>query len=103
MKLDSNEFIRRFLNHSVPSGFMRIRFFGFLANACKKKNVEIIRKVLSYHPKKTNEKAEKIDVKSLMEKLTGVDITLCPKCKKGRLHVIETIPNKFSKTKFDTS
>ena len=103
MKLKPEEFIRRFLSHVIPKGFMRIRFFGFLASACKKKNIEIIRKVLAYYPKKTKEKDENIDVKSLMEKLTGVDISICPTCKKGKLHRIETIPSKFGRTKTDTS
>ncbi len=32
MTLDSQEFLRRFLLHVLPRGFVRIRFFGFLAN-----------------------------------------------------------------------
>jgi hypothetical protein len=103
MKLHPYEFIRRFLLHVVPTGFIRIRSFGFLASACKKKNIEIIRKELSYCPKKTKEKSKKIDVKLIMKELTGVDITLCPKCKKGTLCCIETIPSKFGRMKIDTS
>lgn len=103
MKLKPEEFIRRFLSHVVPHGFMRIRFFGFLASACKKKNVEIIRKALSYYPKNKKEKSENIDVKSLIKELTGIDISICPACTKGKLRRIETIPNKFRRTKIDTS
>jgi len=50
MELKPEEFMRRFLSHVVPKGFMRVRFFGFLANACKRKNVTTIRKALSYKP-----------------------------------------------------
>jgi putative transposase len=32
MTLDANEFLRRFLLHALPRGFVRIRSFGFLAN-----------------------------------------------------------------------
>ena len=103
MTLQPEEFIRRFLNHVVPKGFMRIRFFGFLANACKKKNVGIIRKLLSYRPEKIEKTHIKKDIQTVMLELTGIDITLCQKCKKGRLQIIQTIPNKFSTTKFDTS
>ena len=39
MILDADEFIRRFLLHVLPDGFMRIRHFGFLANRSKKKNL----------------------------------------------------------------
>jgi hypothetical protein len=35
MTLHAEEFIRRFLLHVLPGGFMKIRHFGFLANACK--------------------------------------------------------------------
>src|SRR5947209_6423426 len=36
MPLDAQEFIRRFLLHVLPDGFMRLRHFGFLANRAKK-------------------------------------------------------------------
>ena len=32
MTLDAHEFIRRFLLHVIPKGFMRVRHYGFLAN-----------------------------------------------------------------------
>src|SRR5215472_12511502 len=35
MTLSSHEFLRRFLLHVLPRGFVRIRFFGFLANRCR--------------------------------------------------------------------
>jgi hypothetical protein len=35
MTLDALEFIRRFLLHVIPKGFMRVRHFGFLANRSK--------------------------------------------------------------------
>jgi hypothetical protein len=35
MTLDADEFIRRFLLHTLPKGVRRIRHFGFLANACR--------------------------------------------------------------------
>jgi hypothetical protein len=100
MALKPDEFIRRFLTHTVPKGFMRIRFCGFLANACKKKNVNIIRKLLDYQPKKITAKT---NTQSLMKELIGIDITLCQKCKKGKLQIIQILPNKFRKTKNDTS
>ncbi len=103
MKLKPEEFIRRFLRHVVPIGFMRVRFFGFLANACKKKSVAVIRKLLSYEPNEMQKPGEKKDTQALMFELAGIDITLCPKGKKRHLHVIQTIQSKFAKTKFDTS
>lgn len=46
MTLDAHEFIRRYLSHVLPDGFMRVRSFGLLANACKAKNIAIIRDLL---------------------------------------------------------
>ena len=35
MTLDALEFLRRFLQHVLPSGFQKVRYYGFLsANAC---------------------------------------------------------------------
>lgn len=103
MTLEPQEFIRRFLSHVVPRGFMRIRSFGFLANACKAKKVTLIQKQLKHKPRKS---AEKKDVATLMFELTGKDITLCPYCKQGKLAHVNTLPSKlskFSNTVFDTS
>lgn len=47
MTVDAHEFIRRYLSHILPDGFMRVRSFGLLANACKAKNIAIIRDLLS--------------------------------------------------------
>lgn len=90
MTLDAHEFIRRFLTHILPDGFMRIRSFGFLANPCKKKKVAQILKILGQNPKPTFKKES---TEEIMLRLTGVDITLCPKCKTGKLQNIKNIPN----------
>lgn len=50
MTLVSNEFIRRFLLHVLPSGLMRIRHFGFLANRSKALNLAQCRKALHAPP-----------------------------------------------------
>ncbi len=48
--LDAQEFIRRFLLHVLPEGFMRIRHFGFLANRSKKQALAQCRKLLKLAP-----------------------------------------------------
>lgn len=35
MSLDVLEFIRRFLQHVLPSGFMKVRHYGFMHHSCK--------------------------------------------------------------------
>lgn len=39
------EFIRRFLMHVLPRGFQKIRYYGFLNNRYKKKNLKLIAKL----------------------------------------------------------
>lgn len=91
MALDAHEFIRRFLIHVLPDGFMRIRSFGFLANPCKKKKIKQILTLLNQPPVVASQYEESVD--KLMLRLTGIDINLCPKCKMGKLITIKTIPN----------
>lgn len=47
MTLTGTEFLRRFLQHVLPHGFMRIRHFGWLANACRKKKLPEVRQAIA--------------------------------------------------------
>ncbi len=46
MRLDTDEFIRRFLIHVLPSGLHRIRHYGLFANATRKDNLAQARELL---------------------------------------------------------
>jgi hypothetical protein len=46
MTLTTDEFIRRFLLHVLPSGFHRIRHYGLMANAGRKDNLARVRELL---------------------------------------------------------
>ena len=77
------EFIRRFLLHVLPDGFVKIRYFGFLSHRHKKRSIELIRKLIdpkAIYPGKTEE-----SIFEIMLRLTGIDITCCPACGKGRM------------------
>lgn len=50
MKLDAIEFLRRFLMHVLPDGFIRIRYFGFMANAQRKRNLARARELIGCQP-----------------------------------------------------
>jgi hypothetical protein len=50
MTLEATEFIRRFLLHVLPSGFVRIRQFGFLANRARGKKLALCRALLGAIP-----------------------------------------------------
>ena len=79
------EFIRRFLLHSLPKGFVRIRHYGFLANRNRKSNVAIIKCLLGCTP---SVQQSVIGLEQMMFGLTGVDITTCPCCKKGKMRLV---------------
>src|SRR5262249_13990879 len=50
MTLEAPEFIRRFLLHILPSGFVRIRQFGFLANRARRNKLALCRALLGATP-----------------------------------------------------
>ena len=50
MRLSTDEFIRRFLIHILPSGFHRIRHTGFLANGVRRERIAKIRRLLDTDP-----------------------------------------------------
>ncbi len=50
MTLDAHEFIRRFLLHTLPDGFHRIRHYGFLANGHRAAKLELCRWLLAGPP-----------------------------------------------------
>ena len=88
--LDAHEFIRRFLLHALPKGFLKIRYFGFLAHKNKKQAIPLLRKLIDPNaklPEKINE-----TIFEMMLRLTGTDITCCPKCKKGKMTIIKKLP-----------
>jgi hypothetical protein len=86
------EFIRRFLLHSLPLGFMRIRHYGFLSNSRKSENIKQIRAFLGQSEEPNKDIGKSIE--EMMFKLTGMDITLCPCCKKGKMRVVAELPKK---------
>jgi len=93
MKLKADEFIRRFLLHVLPQGFVKIRYFGFMFHRDKQQNIELIRKLLGAVTVLTKKGEE--TVKQIMLRVTGIDISLCPKCGKGRMIPVVKIPRAW--------
>jgi hypothetical protein len=89
MTLDAHEFIRRFLLHVIPKGFVRVRHFGFLANRSKGLLAKC-RQLLDLGP--VLPKLPSKSVQQLMLQLTGIDITRCPLCQKGTLTFLADLP-----------
>jgi hypothetical protein len=99
--LPVREFLRRFLTHVLPRGFVRIRHYGFLGNRYRKSKTERLRKILI--PKTEvapcEPKSEALDWKEQLKKFTGVDVTLCPKCGCGKMIEIRTIESYYERRK----
>ena len=54
MTLQAAEFIRRFLQHVLPKGLLRIRHYGFLLNRCRRRKLALIRTALAWTQATTN-------------------------------------------------
>ena len=89
MTLKAEEFIRRFLLHVLPGGYVRIRHFGFLANRLKKENIKRCRELIGAG-KRLPESTD-MTTQELMLDLTGVDISVCPCCKDGTMRIVDEI------------
>jgi len=88
MTLKAEEFIRRFLLHVLPKGFVKVRHFGFLANRGRRENVVLCRKLLAASstvlpdlapPPRHSDEAETDTVDR------------CPRCKVGSMRMGETL------------
>jgi hypothetical protein len=101
MALAAQEFIRRFLLHVLPDGFMRIRHFGFLANRSKKQALAQCRNLLKFDPALPQRSDQ--SAKDLLRKLTGVDLSRCPCCHQGTMLTIADLPARSSFPRWDSS
>ena len=90
MTLDALEFIRRFLMHVLPSGFMHIRHYGFLANRVRKEKLRLCRQFLS-EDDSTQTSASNEPENVVIDLIEDSQTSLCPVCKKGRLSITQSI------------
>jgi len=89
MTLPADEFIRRFLQHTVPDGFHRIRHIGFLANRHRTEKLVLCRKLLAA-PSAPDDPPAPRRWQDRLRDLTGQDIDVCPCCG-GRMLTCGTI------------
>lgn len=89
MELDAHEFIRRFLLHVLPRGFVRIRRYGILANRKRGGKLARCRELLgtSLGPPIV------LGWEALFESLTGRSVTSCRHCSHGQLTKVRDIPS----------
>ena len=81
--LTVREFLRRFLLHVLPKGYVRIRHFGLLGSRLKKQNIKIARAIQGIVH--ILEAQLPLDWKALLRQFTGLNPDQCPRCTTGNL------------------
>ena len=90
MTLPAEEFIRRFLQHVVPTGLQRIRYYGFLANCHRKAKLTLCRQLLATTCSLLL--PQPADCRDLLAALLRTNSQLCPQCGKGILIRLQFFP-----------
>lgn len=91
MTVSADEFLRRFLLHTLPPGFQRIRHYGLLASRSKVKNLALCREFLSTAPSppaRPDQPARNEIKERLLQPLL-----VCPKCRLGTMVRIRFLPS----------
>jgi len=91
MTVDALEFIRRFLLHVLPDGFVKIRYYGLLANRNRKNNIILCRELLGTSKIEAKDNDIPETWQEHLLRVSGVDVTKCPVCKKGRMCTVEVL------------
>lgn len=89
MVLKAEEFIRRFLLHVLPDQFFKIRYYGILSARNRKAKLKKCQELLGVSV--PERKKNRLTWAELLEKVTGIDPTLCPVCKQGRLFLFKVL------------
>ena len=87
MRLTGTEFLRRFCQHILPRGFVRIRHYGLLSTTKR----ELLRAIQSLHGIHNALRPEKKHWKDICREHLNYDPDLCPHCGKGKMITIERL------------
>jgi Putative transposase len=90
MTLSALEFVRRLLLHVLPTGFMRIRHYGILANRHRHEKLALCRRLLGPGSAAEPESPETKQVPDSPSSITPT--RMCPVCGTGRMILIEEFP-----------
>jgi hypothetical protein len=99
MTLEAVPFLKRFLLHVLPRHLVRIRHYGLLANPIRRERIARCRELLAVPPadvsadrmpsKKT--RSEEETWLELLFRLTGKDLSVCPRCREGKMDIVERL------------
>ena len=76
--LSHEEFIRRFLMHVLPSGFQKIRYYGFLNNRMKSRNLKVIFRIQG--GQRFRQRYTGLSIAELLKAVWNIDLAICPEC-----------------------
>lgn len=108
MTLTAQEFLRRFLLHVLPRGFVRIRSFGFLANRVRDEQLALCRRLL----KAADSAAARAIAEQAPLAVRGDELFRCPHCRQGILELVsrtlrppvaELVASTYQPRLFDSS
>ena len=91
MTLNASEFIRRFLLHILPDGFVKIRHYGILSNRNHKTKLHLCKQLLGVEHLREYDEKEKEPWQDLLARITGSDPGICPRCGKGKMVLKELL------------
>ena len=87
MSLEAQEFIRRYLLHVLPKGFMRIRHYGLLGNRAKRHKLAQARAALNAPPPQSVCTPPE-SIEAFWLRIAQLDIHQCPHCRSGPMRQI---------------
>jgi hypothetical protein len=90
MTLSALEFVRRFLLHVLPSGFVRIRRYGILSNRHRGEKMALCRRLLALDVATGSELLKTTEPSENASLITPTSV--CPICGAGRMIVMEELP-----------
>lgn len=103
MTLAGGEFIRRFLLHTLPPGFQRIRHCGLLGNRYRKSNLVRCREFLGQTQEPAPTTDPSIDYRDRYERLTGHSLRECPSCHCDQMVTLYVMPPRSVPAILDSS
>ena len=93
MTVEAIEFIRRFLLHVLPSSFVKIRYYGFMANRHRKENLRRCRELLGHAPAPADPQEPAMPVPAMpsAESDDAASRVRCPACQQGTMRILRRL------------
>ena len=91
VRMKGEEFVRRFMQHILPTGLKRIRHYGVLASACKGERLALARTALQMPQANAQARESALE---FLKRVAQIDAQQCPCCTPGRLRVVQSLPGQ---------